>query len=1691
MARLIREERASFLDHDGVAVTPAIDYAYDGLGNLTRTRQAGAGDAGGRVTRNLYDAGGRLEKAIDAAGGTFDYAYDAAGNQLARTWTRLASDGTARHEGLLSSYDRLGRLTAQATAGRTTPSAQWDKGVVQATRYNAYGEIAAQATHDAADAPAWQQQLHYDHAGRLIATNAGDGVWRYFLHDAAGRQTLTLTFQGVGASPLTLENYAATITAAGGTSAADAVTTVTVHDKRGQAIQTRAPDRELSATTSATLTTTRQYNAFGEVIWERDARANADDPDASDAWRRTEYAYNAMGRLTSITRPQVKVTAEDGLASDHRPVEQLRYDAAGRLVATIDANGNTTTRTLLAGTGHSPGSEALVTKEFHADGGVFQTLHDIHGDARILRNELHTGANAIESDELRQYDANGRLTQTTRRGGLLTEYYAYDILGQRTRHWNDFYNTNVLNPSVLDRTDYDREGRIISQITAAGSTDAITTLYSYEWQGGIATTGMGSFGGWVKETVNSSNKTATETTDLFGHVTARTDYGDHDYTYAYDAGGRMIAQETSAGADVAYGWYNSGQLAQVVTGTDNGYSGSTATASYEYDEGGNRTREKHAVTGHYYDYYNGTATSYTISHQDAEAEWDALGRMTSYADTGVSGSAPVTVAYEYDLVGNIRHVLADYRKIDYQGNVTSTVETQDYWYRYDAMNRVVTNMGELSGARGATGTVIQRGDKGEEITYDAAGRRKTVNKMTNSLLWQGWMGTPVYPNQGPMVYSDTPYVYSGYHWSQVERYYYGEKTDTYNYTIDGHISGTTTISQSAIVNPYMIYAGPMGSSWVSYSYSRDELGRVLSYVEYKPEGGVAYGTSSTYNKRDELATQTVSIIGEWSSQTSTTTYDYRAETSSGVYTGVYMGGVVTHSRTTNSVNGNAQPTSDTENVYQWWDGARLQQVVYDPNIAQSGANNTSSYYYDDAGHLASVYIQDGQPRTVSFVTNAEGLVLRRQERGQYSTPVDLHYYFDGVRIGDVGNDWGIRADFDQNADDPGGREHDAAPGRYTVQAGDTLASVAASLWGDANLWWRLAEANGLSGAETLAPGQSLTVPQGVTRTGNHASTFRPYDPGKAQGDLAPIKAKPQAAAGKDDGCGGIGAILLIAVAVAVTVWIAPQITPVLTKALGSATAGAIAGGAAAGAAGSIASQGLGLATGLQQGGFNWKGVALAAIGGAVGGGLQGVDAFGTASGLAKFGSDVVRGALGNAVSQGIAVATRLQSKFDFAAVAAAGIGAGVGGGVARGLGSEKGLLGIKASAGKFGNNAASTMADAITNAATRSLVEGTSFGDNVLAALPSAIGNTLGRTLGNAISDAFAGNSRTGKAAGANGESGFVNSRAIDAAAGRAFSQFDRGLYGDDLSLNLLGLDPYALQAIDNARINYFLEAAGGNVWEARNAIMGSYGPSYEDVTTSGASPATGTMTGTVENGEWVGRTERFSVSDGSRHWNEGMTSFGRFEKTGEGQVRWIEDVDTMARVNADLTKVDMFFGGIMAVGAAPFTAPLLAEGGIAAALGGLALAAHGNHILGASAPFTGATKLPLDYLAGDGASAVLDIAALGGNLAHGSIRGIQSWRAARASKASGLGDLTVAEVAIIQDVVNQAGRPLEIVGSAARGSRMIGSDIDYVVPPGSLKYYEGLENRLPGLDLNHGIIPGHGNPNLGPVIRFEPKGKL
>ena len=108
---------------------------------------------------------------------------------------------------------------------------------------------------------------------------------------------------------------------------------------------------------------------------------------------------------------------------------------------------------------------------------------------------------------------------------------------------------------------------------------------------------------------------------------------------------------------------------------------------------------------------------------------------------------------------------------------------------------------------------------------------------------------------------------------------------------------------------------------------------------------------------------------------------------------------------------------------------------------------------------------------------------------------------------------------------------------------------------------------------------------------------------------------------------------------------------------------AVAAGAIGGAVGSIASQGVGIAIGAQEE-FNWKGVALGAIGGGVSGGLGAIasGSVGALSGLSGpgLGVTMARAAIGSALTQGIGVATGLQDKFSWKSVAASTVGAGVG-----------------------------------------------------------------------------------------------------------------------------------------------------------------------------------------------------------------------------------------------------------------------------------------------------------------------------------------------------------------------------------------------------------------------------------------------
>ncbi len=328
------------------------------------------------------------------------------------------------------------------------------------------------------------------------------------------------------------------------------------------------------------------------------------------------------------------------------------------------------------------------------------------------------------------------------------------------------------------------------------------------------------------------------------------------------------------------------------------------------------------------------------------------------------------------------------------------------------------------------------------------------------------------------------------------------------------------------------------------------------------------------------------------------------------------------------------------------------------------------------------------------------------------------------------------ADFGQSLDPITSWSQGSAGGSYTVREGDTLQGIAAQLWGDASLWYKIAEANGMTAAAGLVQGQSLTIPVNLLKSGHNAGTFQPYDASQAMGQVSPTSPKPN----RSNKCGVLGAVLLTVVSVAVS-FVLPVVVPSIFAAGGFL--GSVGGAVAASMIGSAVSQGVGLATGIQDK-FSWKGVAVAGLSAAVGGGLGKVLGPAGVAG-SKLLTDMVRGAAGSAIVQGVSVATGLQDKFDWAGVAAAGLGAAAGGAISRKL-----MIKTDPVTGEllerpttwnmpdgFGHNAAVSAADAIGQATARSLVEGTSFGDNLLAALPSAIGNTIGNSIGRALGEAM------------------------------------------------------------------------------------------------------------------------------------------------------------------------------------------------------------------------------------------------------------------------------------------------------------------------------------------------------------------
>ncbi|WP_217806154.1 LysM peptidoglycan-binding domain-containing protein [Chromobacterium violaceum] len=706
-----------------------------------------------------------------------------------------------------------------------------------------------------------------------------------------------------------------------------------------------------------------------------------------------------------------------------------------------------------------------------------------------------------------------------------------------------------------------------------------------------------------------------------------------------DANGRTMVDDTSlfglklrhvdlGNHTFTYAYSNAGQL-YLQTGS----TGQHIHYSY-YGNGYQKSLEDSATNSYtLYEYDKDgrkTFEGYTTLNQQSQ-------QVYQYADIQYDALGRVTqihdpkflTRYEYDAVGNRRRVYAEYRD-----GVDGSAQTQDNWYAYDAMNRFTVSMGKLDNGKITRGPV---GGDGVEVLYDQAGQRKQVTNAKDGTVEQ------------------------------------------YQYT-DGGVLTDTVINGK-----------------LATRRSNDLLGRAIGYATYRwdGDGGQKSSVSSVYDADSKLTSQ--------QADGSTTTFNLMAD---------------------GTLDNTAQRSGDTTTTtyygYEWWDEAKQSTITaqpYNPN-APGWKQGYSHLTYDLNGHLKEAIDEQGQ-RSLRYVNNAQGLVLKREEVDHGTTyKKQDYYYLDGKQVGAVGNDGPSRvdyakslaqgdlgnrkdryrngapvrsADFDQNYEPIGPNYPAQAPGTVTARDGDTLQVIAANLWGDKSLWYLLADANGLTGTETLKAGQVLRVPNKVTNFHNNSGTYRVYNPGEAIGDVTPTLPEPPPPPpppGGGGGCGGFGMILIAivaVVAVVMTAGAAAVAMSAMASGAGFGTAmGAVAsagfsgvmaaGGAAlvgtttaltaglttvglagaaaiGGALSSIVSQGVAMAMGVQDK-FSWGQVGLSAFTTAATAGLAGGGGALSGAGVPQ---TVMRTMAVNAATQGVAMATGMQKSFSWTSVAASGV----------------------------------------------------------------------------------------------------------------------------------------------------------------------------------------------------------------------------------------------------------------------------------------------------------------------------------------------------------------------------------------------------------------------------------------------------
>ncbi|MBR6402354.1 MAG: RHS repeat protein, partial [Eubacterium sp.] len=562
------------------------------------------------------------------------------------------------------------------------------------------------------------------------------------------------------------------------------------HGEDGRSIEVKrdSKNRVTEATDVNGNKTIYKYDAAGDLVSVTDS-----------ADRTVSYTYDKNHNLISIIDPM-------GVA-----VSRNEYDSEGRLIATIDADGN--------------------RMEFS---------HDVEGRQEIVKDRRGNSTVYI-------YDDNGNVLQTI------------DALGNKTTNEYDNYNNVIKTTDALGHVTtfrYDNEGNILSRVNGAGeeisanyNDNKITSIV----KDGIVCADIKYDNNDNITSVEDSDHNVTEFTyDANGNNTSAIDALGTIVSYKYDENNNVIESKDGDGNITKFVRNDEGKCTQiskvqVVNGVE-----TTVDSFLSYDNAGNVTEKVDSLGNkvHYtYDAVDNVSSMTDMLGNETKYEYDDLGNLTKilYSD-GTSES------FAYDANGNTITATNTYGvKVNMTYDKLDRMTSKEYVgggkevYTYDAVGNVIakavngnTTKYEYDGIGRNTAVIDPYGNK---TTFEYDNKSNLIKKI--DALGNTWSYTyDAKGNQTSFVRPDGNKETSEYDVRgqvKVKTDFAGNLT-RYSYDAAGHLTevkdvygNTTTYEYDGLGNVTKV----TDANGHSYKYEYDSLSRVTKKTN-------ALGKSCTY-----------------------------------------------------------------------------------------------------------------------------------------------------------------------------------------------------------------------------------------------------------------------------------------------------------------------------------------------------------------------------------------------------------------------------------------------------------------------------------------------------------------------------------------------------------------------------------------------------------------------------------------------------------------------------------------------------------------------------------------------------------------------------------------------------------------------------------------------------------------------------